>query len=154
MGKEDQVIYTGGDTNRSLTDLKMVVHGTSVAVRRRKKRYDTIVVRGLSGALVGAPVALAVDLPLAVVRKPKDSSHNGGNHYHYFDEKIGYVVGEPGERCLFLDDFSGCGDTELAVLKALPLESRIVECYFYERSLARDLGVGFTEPMWGEVHRS
>lgn len=71
-------------------------------LKPHSKRFDSIVVSGMSGVIVGAPLALRLRKPLVVVRKDNESHHN--------DE---HVINEhsTGKRWLFLDDFTASGDT-------------------------------------------
>ena len=66
----------------------------------RRKTFDSIVVRGVSGMLVGSPVAYRMKLPLVVVRK-SDGNHSGQSVEGYTYVK-NYVV---------IDDFVSSGDT-------------------------------------------
>jgi adenine/guanine phosphoribosyltransferase-like PRPP-binding protein len=120
------MIYHG--TQRTFDDLATTVKQTTSKVRRRKARYDGIVVRGISGVVVGAPVALALNMPLIVVRKPDERSHGGGKVLRDGGDKI---MGHPGERLLFLDDLISLGGTLDAVRRSLPEESKVVEAYLY-----------------------
>ena len=65
-------------------------------------KYDTIVVTGSSGMLVGPVIARALRKKLLVVRKPEEyeSSHSSAK-----------LLGELGERWIFLDDFVSGGAT-------------------------------------------
>lgn len=131
------MIYHGNQNN--FNDLAETVKRTTSKIKRRRQRYDGIVVRGLSGALVGAPVALALDMPLIVVRKEGGRNHRGGKQLRDDGE---LVMGKPGERLLFLDDFISLGSTLGAVRQAMPPESFVVESYEYRddrfREYARD----------------
>lgn len=66
----------------------------------RRNTFDSIVVRGVSGMLVGSPVAYRMKLPLVVVRK-SDGNHSGQSVEGYANVK-NYVV---------IDDFVSSGDT-------------------------------------------
>jgi adenine/guanine phosphoribosyltransferase-like PRPP-binding protein len=77
---------------------------------RHRSRFDSIVVSGMSGVIVGAPVALRISRPLVVVRKPDEPHHNNEQ-----------VINEhrAGGRWLFLDDFTASGDTLRRCYEAL-----------------------------------
>lgn len=114
--------------NSTFDDLADVVNQTVEGMRTRLDEFDSIVVRGISGLAVGAPVALALGKPLVVVRKPNhmESSHGGG----------GNVVNHKniGTKCVFLDDFRGEGKTEQDVSRAIRQHGGYVfHVYFYNR---------------------
>ena len=104
------MIYHGKGENK-LDDLNETVDNAVVLLRRRKQRFDSIVVRGMSGVIVGSPVALRLKVPLVVVRKPDEGSHAG-------DDRI-INVKNIGERWVFLDDFVSTGRTRLACETAI-----------------------------------
>ncbi len=117
------MIY-GGRAYRSLNDLEEVVNETILKMKRRIDEFDSIVVRGVSGVVVGAPVAIALHKPLVVIRKPDEQSHDGAS----------VVINRRnlGRWSVFLDDFRSTGDTEYVVRKAIELEAgKIGGCFFY-----------------------
>jgi hypothetical protein len=67
--------------------------------------FDTIVVTGMSGALVGAPLAHHLHKHLVVVRKADDK------HNHSW----GHIEGHMGHRWIFVDDLVSSGDTRSRV---------------------------------------
>ena len=75
--------------------------------RRAKERaeFDTVVVSGVSGVVMGAFVAHALDVDLLIVRKEDDRST------HSYDR----VEGSLGRRWVFLDDFTETGKTRKRV---------------------------------------
>lgn len=100
------MIYNG---RRDLTDLNQVVANVITEIQDRipSDSYDSIVVTGISGVMVGAPVSLALRKPLVVVRKETDDSHHGAGIVE------GYAA--IGDRYLFLDDFISTGKTRTYV---------------------------------------
>lgn len=70
--------------------------------------YDTMVGRGLSGALVVPILARALHKKWAIVRKPGDSTHSRAR-----------FEGEIGKRWLFVDDFTASGGTYRATFEAV-----------------------------------
>ena len=70
--------------------------------------YDTIVVTGISGALVGMILAKRLGKRLLVVRKNNDGTHSSLP-----------VEGELGERWVFVDDFVNSGHTRRHVWKTV-----------------------------------
>ncbi len=101
------MIYGGKD---GLADLVDVVRRTANELRPHKKEWDSIVVTGVSGLLVGPAVALRLHKPLVVVRKPGDHSHCTTLIENF--QNIG-------KRYLFLDDFISTGTTKKRVLGAI-----------------------------------
>lgn len=72
-------------------------------------KFDTIVFRGTSGALVGPAVALALDKPMLFIRKPSSDSHYSGICE-------GNVVTE---NYVIIDDFISSGNTLRAIKGAI-----------------------------------
>lgn len=82
-------------------------------------KFTTIVVRGASGATVGAIVAYHLNKSLAVVRKPRESVHLGN-----------YIAGTANPNTsLFLDDFVENGGTLQAVSETIGGVPRFVLLY-------------------------
>ena len=95
------------------------------AVRRLKTvKFDTIVFRGFSGAIVGPVVALRLRKPWALVRKPGDSSHSDR-----------YVEGDVSGDYVIIDDFVSTGDTVKHIISKCP-DGRCVGVYFYDHKWA------------------
>jgi adenine/guanine phosphoribosyltransferase-like PRPP-binding protein len=65
-----------------------------------KRKFDTFIGRGLSGALMAPVLGRMFDKHFAVVRKPKDGSHSGS-----------VLEGYLGQRWVFVDDFISTGAT-------------------------------------------
>lgn len=100
------MIYSGN----GLDDLAQTVRKATEDIRPHRREFDSIVVRGLSGILVGSTVALRLRKPLIVVRK--ECELEGGNsHASGLVENRGRV----GDRYLWLDDFVSSGTTRVEV---------------------------------------
>lgn len=128
-------MYVGRREN-SLSDLRETVIECVRRLEPKKHCFDSMIVRGVSGLAVGAPVALAIERPISVVRKATESSHGWGP-----------VVGpaDIGARWIFFDDFSSSGETEEAVQIAIRQTcppARQVASFFY-----RDLGNPWSAPL-------
>jgi adenine/guanine phosphoribosyltransferase-like PRPP-binding protein len=80
--------------------------------------FDFIAIRGVSGALIGIPVADAFDKPICVVRKP-ESCHSG-----FCTE--GYTSG----KYVIIDDLISSGETIDRIKEALP-QSELIGIYLY-----------------------
>lgn len=70
--------------------------------------YDTMIGRGLSGALIIPRLATLLGKAYAIVRKDSDSSHSGNE-----------IEGSIGERWVFVDEFVATGATRLATVNAV-----------------------------------
>lgn len=121
----------------TLDDLEDAVHFSAEWLHRVKRvhRFDSIVVQGMSGVIVGSPVSLMLDIPLVVCRKPNDGSHCYGN----------LVINRKsiGERYVFLDDFSSTGDTEQQAKSTLfdsGIRSMQVGAFFYHSGGSNNVG--------------
>jgi adenine/guanine phosphoribosyltransferase-like PRPP-binding protein len=118
------VIYTGN--LNTLDDLPKTTARAVKDLATHVGEFDSIAVTGMSGALVGAPVSIALHKPLVVVRKPEDSSH---------DVSLGRPVLNAerlGKRVLFLDDFVAMGSTHHRVKEAIEARgATIVASYLY-----------------------
>lgn len=68
--------------------------------------FDTIVGTGFSGGIVIPALALAMDKQFLLIRKDGDDSHHGA----------GRLVGQLGERWIFVDDFVSTGRTRTRVI--------------------------------------
>jgi orotate phosphoribosyltransferase len=95
----------------SFRDLAETVQETVAALRPNVRFFDSIIVTGVSGMAVGFPVALALKVPVTVLRKEDEDSHGSK----------GEIVGRSdlGERVLFLDDFVSNGTTRARVIRAV-----------------------------------
>jgi adenine/guanine phosphoribosyltransferase-like PRPP-binding protein len=105
-----------------LSDLGRSVQEATDTLQPHISEFDSIAVTGVSGILVGAPVALALGKPIVIVRKPYDDHHNSES-----------VVNQhrAGKRYLFLDDFIGLGRTRERVIEALHDKSKYAGSYLY-----------------------
>lgn len=116
-------------------DLAVTVDDAVRKLRPYLDRFDSIVVTGVSGIVVGSPVALALDKPLVVVRKENDGSH--GSHRG----REGCILGLPdlGTKACFLDDLVASGKTRRFVQESILPEAQVVMQYMYERNSITEL---------------
>lgn len=71
--------------------------------------FDAVAFRGMSGALIGPPVALALGKTMILVRKPDDDSHSGMT-----------VEGDKSaQRYIILDDFKASGRTKRTMIEEI-----------------------------------
>jgi adenine/guanine phosphoribosyltransferase-like PRPP-binding protein len=123
------VIYSW-QRNRSasqytLDDLEPVVRKTARELREHGDKFDAIVVTGMSGVVVGAPVALRLKKPLVILRKSGDNTHHRRNR-----GVIGYK--HIHKSLLFLDDFEDSGETARRVRTAVRAGGgHVVGKYYY-----------------------
>ena len=103
------MIYHGRSDRHELADLRDVVNATIAGLQPHLTEFNSIAVRGVSGIVVGAPVALALGKPLVVIRKPTENAHTS-RHAN---------TGQIGARYVFLDDFVASGKTRKAVADAI-----------------------------------
>lgn len=109
----------------ALFDLPTVIADAQKRLSRIK--FDTLVGTGFSGAVVVPALALAMDKTFVLVRKDSDDSHHGP----------GRLLGEIGERWLFVDDFISSGSTRSYVLRKIyhaDPDTRCVGQYMYRPS--------------------
>lgn len=71
--------------------------------------FDTLVGTGFSGGIVIPSLALALGKKFVLIRKETDDSHHGK----------GRLVGELGERWIFVDDFVSSGRTRDRVMEKI-----------------------------------
>ena len=90
------MIYSGLS---GLSDLADTVATCISDLTPHVNEWDSIVVTGCSGMLVGPAVAIALGKPIGVIRKEYDREHS-----HSYGLLVGWE--HFGERYLFLDDFS------------------------------------------------
>jgi adenine/guanine phosphoribosyltransferase-like PRPP-binding protein len=121
--RETDVIYHG---ETGLADIALTVRAAVMDIGPYRQRFDFIAVTGMSGVLIGAPVAIALDIPLVVVRKKGDTSHSWRPLINGTDADGKY---------LFLDDFISVGNTFrrlVNVLSAHDSNPEYAGCYLYE----------------------
>lgn len=130
------MLYNGDYDNGQLGDLGATIDLAFEYLSHEwhRSKFDAIVVRGISGLLVGPAVAVRLGVPLVVVRKPGDASHSTGDNppperpatVHGIDRRASL-------RVLFLDDFISSGATYRAAKEAVERESeyRVVASYSY-----------------------
>jgi orotate phosphoribosyltransferase len=71
--------------------------------------FDTIVGTGFSGGIVIPSLALRLGKKFVLIRKETDDSHHG----------TGRLLGELGERWIFVDDFVSSGRTRRRVIQKI-----------------------------------
>ena len=125
-GKVDYAAY-------SLDDLDDTCRRTYNALREIRDEFDSIIVTGMSGVVVGVPVALKLEKPVVIVRKGKDKDDS-----HQFSGQID-VAGTRvinryriGKRTVIVDDFRSSGETEFRLIDAAKsMGAATVATYWY-----------------------
>lgn len=108
----------------SLDDLDVTIRDATASLRKHRSEFDSIIVTGLSGVLVGTTVSLRLKKPLVVLRKECEDSHSARGQL--------LNVSRLGERVLFLDDFISDGETWRRTQSAVErVSSRVVARYLY-----------------------
>jgi adenine/guanine phosphoribosyltransferase-like PRPP-binding protein len=110
--------------------------------------FDAIAFSGMSGALIGPPVALALGKSMILVRKPDDDTHSC--HRVEGDRNT--------RRYVILDDFVCSGDTKKRIVEGVKGFAPDAEflgllsvTYLDERELERHQGSLFPLRFAGEV---
>lgn len=90
------------------------VFNLSAVIETAKERlanveFDTLVGTGFSGSVVIPSIALALGKSFVLIRKESDDSHHGG----------GRLLGQLGERWIFVDDFVSSGRTRHRVINKI-----------------------------------
>jgi adenine/guanine phosphoribosyltransferase-like PRPP-binding protein len=87
--------------------------------------FDSIAVRGVSGLMVGSPVALRLGKPLAVARKESEVAHASGV----------CNADLAGRRYIIIDDFVSSGATVNAITDLMTAETRACRVGLYMYNL-------------------
>ena len=127
-GNDDQAAY------KTFRDLDLVVESSRRSLV--DVEFDAIAVTGISGLSVGAPLALALQKKLLVLRKESEDSHG------LRGELLGANDLEEGTRVLVVDDFFSSGETGRRVCNAVLANNpyaTIVGGYSYEYNEVYDL---------------
>jgi orotate phosphoribosyltransferase len=94
------------DTSRGLSDLPDTVMQAIRDLTPHAPEFDSIAVQGVSGCIIGAPVAIALGKPLIIIRKDSDMARPHCAHINTVEN-----AENAGGRVLFLDDYVGEGKT-------------------------------------------
>lgn len=104
--------------------------------------FDTMVGTGFSGSIVIPSLALALGKKFVLIRKETDDSHHGK----------GMLVGQLGEKWIFVDDFVSSGKTRQRVIDKVAewsadydVDTELVGQYTYQ-SYNDDDGRGLYQP--------
>jgi len=92
--------YGHGDYSYTPDELEEVV--SDCVAELQGEDFDSIAVSGMSGVIVGVPVAMRLGKTCVVVRKDEEKSHAGNRPIN---------LKNAGTRIVFLDDFVSKGNT-------------------------------------------
>ena len=115
--------------DQAILDLPHVIKTARKALK--DVDFDTIVGTGFSGGIVIPALAMSMDKKFVLIRKEDDDSHHGG----------GKLVGQLGERWIFVDDFVSSGRTRTRVVAKIaeavadevrPITTTFVGQYLYQ----------------------
>lgn len=122
--------FRTGYMDQAVFELPSVIEAAQKALKGVD--FDTMVGTGLSGSIVIPALALAMGKKFVLIRKQTDDSHHGR----------GRMVGELGERWLFVDDFVSSGATRSRVIRKIsadPSPSVLVGQYLYSKYFADEI---------------
>jgi adenine/guanine phosphoribosyltransferase-like PRPP-binding protein len=116
--------------NYDLADLPETCLDAVRTLCKVQHRFDSIIVTGVSGLVVGPPVALALGVPLVVLRKEDDNStHQWGGKYGDYKMVNAQNIGT---RTLMLDDLISMGRTRARIKDAAQIAgAHLVGDYCY-----------------------
>lgn len=109
------MIYHNG--NHDLDGLDREVRAATKHLRKHQDEFDVIVATGLSGVVPAVTVALRLKKPLAILRKPRDDTHQFGGVYGGFLWVNGATL--DGQRAVWIDDFVSMGETRARIREAV-----------------------------------
>lgn len=98
---------------------------------KKKNHFDAIAFRGMSGAIIAPVIAYEMNLPVIVIRKEYDDTHD-------FRRVFGFV--EPRHhtvKYIIIDDFIETGNTVNEIVKGVSeavKDSELVGIFLYYRS--------------------
>lgn len=99
--------FETGYMDNAVFDLQGVVREAVANLREVSTEFDTLVGTGFSGGLIIPTLALRLRKKFVLIRKEADDSHHGS----------GRLLGELGERWVFVDDFRSSGATQRRVIE-------------------------------------
>jgi orotate phosphoribosyltransferase len=97
--------FRTGYMDRALFDLDAVIRLARKDLLPHLDEFDTLVGTGFSGGVVVPALARSLRKKFVLLRKETDDSHHGS----------GRLLGDLGERWLFVDDFVSSGHTKRRV---------------------------------------
>lgn len=122
-----------GSTSRSFSDLALCVNDAVRTLKKSGVEFDAIVVTGVSGLVVGAPLALQLQRHLVVLRKANESCHDDRAML------IGAGLLNEASRVIFVDDFISSGATRRRCEESIKAHgATLVATLEYEKCMDED----------------
>lgn len=113
--------------------------------------FDTMVGTGFSGGIVIPALALAMGKKFVLIRKETDDSHHGK----------GRMLGELGNKWIFVDDFVSSGKTRTRVIEKVNtavdcfgerVKSEMIGQYMYINYSDQGPQFEYSHPQWAETN--
>jgi adenine/guanine phosphoribosyltransferase-like PRPP-binding protein len=120
-------VYGSFSVREETADIAAIAMEAVMYLRCESRRYDAIAVTGVSGLMIGSPVAIMLGKPLIIIRKDTENAHSSRHP--------GLDMDGTRARYLFLDDFIALGETKCRVISAISQKyphATMVGQYLYE----------------------
>lgn len=124
--------FTTGYMDNAVFDLQTVIREAVANLTPVRGEFDTLVGTGFSGGLIIPTLALRLRKKFVLIRKETDDSHHGS----------GRLLGELGDRWIFVDDFTATGATRDRVVEKVAAAALLhdhktthVACYYYHNGV-------------------
>jgi len=98
---------------------RLTIKGMVQLIKLSEVKFDTIVFRGMSGALIAPIIAHQLRKRITLCRKDSDDSHSGHGFAEGYKEIKRYVI---------IDDFINEGHTVRSILKTINVIESNAEC--------------------------
>lgn len=111
-------LIASGHMHAYLEPLSLKEHINYAVSALRDYKFDTVAFRGMSGAIIGPSVAMALNKSMLLVRKPEDTTHSSLK-----------VEGDwAARRYIIVDDFVESGGTRDAIKEAIAAVAPKAKC--------------------------
>lgn len=124
--------FNTGYMDNAVFDLQGVLREATSILKPVRHEFDTLVGTGFSGGVIIPALALRLNRKFVLIRKETDDSHHGS----------GRLLGELGERWIFVDDFVSSGKTRNRVIEKVEAaallhdhKTTLVGNYYYGRHI-------------------
>lgn len=124
--------FNTGYMDNAVFDLQGVLREAVANLTPVKSEFDTLVGTGFSGGIIIPALAMRLRKKFVLIRKENDDSHHGS----------GRLLGELGDRWIFVDDFVSSGRTRDRVIEKINAaallhdhKTTLVGNYYYGRHI-------------------